>query len=157
MKPLTSIGCAAMLGLFAGGAVLFGQTPPPAPPAAGAAQTTTPGNGRGGGRGNPRPPLTDADVTEIATLDRYPAWTPGAGDGNYFIGPEYAPAPEQTPVDSVPKGRVETFTINAADSRFYPDTGLRGATPTRQITVYIPSQYVPGTAAPLIVSCDAYG
>jgi enterochelin esterase-like enzyme len=57
----------------------------------------------------------------------------------------------------VPKGRVETFTLNAADSKFYPDTGLRGATPTRQVTVYIPSQYKPGTAAPVIVSCDAYG
>src|SRR4029453_15395570 len=31
------------------------------------------------------------------------------------------------------------------------------ATPTRQVTVYIPAQYVRGTAAPLIVSCDAYG
>jgi enterochelin esterase-like enzyme len=157
MKPLTSIACAAMVGLFAGGAVLLGQaTPPPAAPSAGAAQTPAPGTGRGG-RGTPRPPLTDADIAEIATLDALPAWTPAAGDGNYFIGPEYAPAPEQTPVDGVPKGRVETFTINAADSRFYPDTGLRGATPTRQITVYIPSQYVPGTPAPLIVSCDAYG
>ena len=47
--------------------------------------------------------------------------------------------------------------MNAADSKFYPDTGLRGATPTRQVTVYIPSQYVAGSAAPLIVSCDAYG
>ena len=47
--------------------------------------------------------------------------------------------------------------MNAADSQFYPDTGLRGATPTRDVTVYMPSQYVPGTAAPLIVSCDAYG
>ena len=50
----------------------------------------------------------------------FPAWTPGAGDGNYFIGPEYAPAPELTPKDGVPKGRVETFTLNAADSKFYP-------------------------------------
>ena len=84
-------------------------------------------------------------------LESFPAWTPGAGDGNYFIGPEYAPAPELTPKDGVPKGRVETFTLTAADSKFYPDTGLRGATPTRAVTVYIPSQYVAGTAAPLIV------
>jgi enterochelin esterase-like enzyme len=69
----------------------------------------------------------------------------------------YAPAPELTPKDGVPKGKVASFTMNAADSKFYPDTGLRGATPTRQVTVYIPSQYVPGTAAPVIVSCDAYG
>ena len=108
------------------------------------------------GRG-PRPPLTPDDTAEIATLDALPAWHAGAGDGNYFIGPDYAPAPELTPRDGVPKGRVETFTMQAADSRLFPDTGLRGATPTRQVTVYIPSQYQPGTAAPLIVSCDAYG
>jgi enterochelin esterase-like enzyme len=138
-----------------GGSSLIGQTPaapvttPGAPPA-----TAPAGPPRGCCRGVP---LSDADTVEIAKLDQFPAWTPGVGDGNYFIGPDYAPAPEQTPRDSVPKGRVETFTVNAADSKFYPDTGLRGATPTRQVTVYIPSQYVPGTAAPLIVSCDAYG
>jgi enterochelin esterase family protein len=57
----------------------------------------------------------------------------------------------------VPKGRVESFTLNAADSKFYPDTGLKGATPTRKVTVYIPSQYVPGTSAALMVSQDAFG
>ena len=118
-----------------------------------AVQTPTPA---APGRGN-RPPLSEPDAAEIAKLETLPAWTRGAGDGDYFIGPEYAPAPELTPNDSVPKGRIETFTLNAADSKFYPDTGLRGATPTRTVTVYIPSQYVPGTAAPLIVSCDAYG
>ena len=55
------------------------------------------------------------------------------------------------------KGKIEHFTMNAADSKFYPNTGLRGATDTRQVTVYIPSQYVPGTPLPVIVSCDAYG
>jgi len=158
MKPVTATVWVVTLSLLAGGAVLAGQTTPAAaPPPAGPTQTEAAGAARGGGRGAPRAPLTEADAAEIATLDRLPAWKPGAGDGNYFIGPDYAPAPEQTPVDGVPKGRVETFTVNAADSRFYPDTGLRGATPTRQVTVYIPAQYVAGTAAPLIVSCDAYG
>jgi len=158
MKPVTATVWVVTLSLLAGGAVLVGQTTPAAaPPPAGPTQTEAAGAARGGGRGAPRAPLTEADAAEIATLDRLPAWKPGAGDGNYFIGPDYAPAPEQTPVDGVPKGRVETFTVNAADSRFYPETGLRGATPTRQVTVYIPAQYVAGTAAPLIVSCDAYG
>ena len=76
--------------------------------------------------------MSDADKAEIATLDSFPAWTPGAGDGNYFVGPMYAPAPEQTPKDGVPKGKVVSFTVNAADSKFFPDTGLRGATPTRR-------------------------
>src|SRR4051812_1544167 len=132
--------------------------PPPmvAPGGAPVAPGAPDAGGRRGGRG-PAVPLTDADKAELARLAEFPAWKAGDGDGNFFIGPEYAPAPEQTPRDGVPKGRVETFTLNAADSKFYPDTGLRGATPTRQVTVYIPSQYVAGTAAPLIVSCDAYG
>src|SRR5262245_1882253 len=84
------------------------QTPPPAGAAAGAPQG-------GGGRGN-RAPLTEADAAEIAKLEAFPAWTRNSGDGNFFIGPDYAPAPEQTPKDGVPKGRIETFTMNAADS-----------------------------------------
>jgi hypothetical protein len=86
-----------------------------------------------------------------------PAWKAGADDGNYSIGPDYAPCKELTPRDGVPVGKVESFTLNAADSKFYPPTGLRGAAPTRKVTVYIPAQYKPGTAAPFIVSCDAYG
>jgi enterochelin esterase family protein len=154
MTTLTLMARAGFAGLLMTGTIALAQTAPtpqtPTPAAPAGAPAPAPQ------RGN-RPPLTDADAAEIASLEKFPAWTPGAGDGNYFIGPEYAPAPELTPRDGVPKGRVETFTMNAADSKFYPDTGLRGATPTRNVTVYIPSQYVAGTAAPLIVSCDAYG
>jgi iron(III)-enterobactin esterase len=108
-------------------------------------------------RANRGGPLTPDEVAEVAKLDLLPAWTPGAGDGDYSIERPFTKAPELTPRDNVPKGRVEIFLMNAADSKFYPDIGLRGATPTRKVTVYIPSQYVPGTPAPLIVSCDAYG
>jgi iron(III)-enterobactin esterase len=103
------------------------------------------------------PPLTPDDVAEIAKLNLLPAWKPGDGDGDYFIAKPFTKAPELTPGDNVPKGKVASFLMNAADSKFYPDTGLRGATPTRKVTVYIPSQYVPGTAAPFIVTADAYG
>jgi enterochelin esterase-like enzyme len=155
MKTLSVVTCAVAGSLVTAGSLIFAQAqtqqPPPTPPAGVAG-----GPPQGGGRGN-RAPLTEADAAEIAKLETFPAWTRAAGDGNFFIGPDYAPAPEQTPKDGVPKGRVETFTMNAADSKFYPDTGLRGATPTRLVTVYIPSQYVAGTAAPFIVSCDAYG
>ncbi len=114
-------------GLLMTGTLVLAQiapTPPvqtPAPSAqtpAGAAPTVPPG-APAPGRGN-RPPLSESDAAEIAKLESFPAWTPGAGDGNYFIGPEYAPAPELTPKDGVPKGRVETFTLTAADSKFYP-------------------------------------
>src|SRR3954468_17261339 len=119
------------------------------------APTTAPAAGaRRGFRG---PPITPAEAAEIAPLAELPAWKPGAGDGNYSIGPDYTPCPEMTPRDGVPVGKVETFTLNAADSKFYPPTGLRGTNPTRKVTVYIPAQYKPGTPAPLIVSHDAYG
>jgi enterochelin esterase family protein len=117
-----------------------------------AALTNAPGGPRGGSS-----TLSKADQAEIARLADLPAWVAGDGDGNYLIGPEYAPAPEQTPKEGVPKGRVERFTMNEADSKFYTGAGMRGATPTRKVIVYIPSQYVPGTAAPLIVTADAYG
>src|SRR5579871_5640054 len=148
---------AATACVLAGGGLLLAQSAPAPGPAPGPAPASAPAAGqpaRGGGRGAP---LSPEDQAEIATLDQLPAWTPGAGDGNYFIGPDYTPAQEQTPRDGVPKGRVETFEMSAADSRFFPDTGLRGTTPTRHVTVYIPSQYVPGTPARLIVSCDEYG
>ncbi len=102
-------------------------------------------------------PATPADLAEMAKLHELPALTPGAGDGDYAVKPPYAPPPEQTVRPDVPKGRVEKFTLNAADSKFYPDTGLRGTTPTRSVTVYIPAQYVPGTPAPLLVTHDAMG
>jgi enterochelin esterase-like enzyme len=109
---------------------------------------------RGGNRGGP---MTAAEQAEIAKLAELPAWKAGDGDGNYSVGPNYAPAAEITPRDGVPVGKMESFILNAADSAFYPPTGKRGATPTRKVTVYIPAQYKPGTAAPFIVSADAYG
>ena len=152
MKIAKMNGLTALLCLLSGANLVFSQD---------AANNTnsTPTNApavarRGSSRGGP---LNEADRAEIAKVADFPEWTPGVGDGNYFVGPEYAPAPEWTPKDGVPKGRVESFTLNAADSKFFPDTGLRGATPTRKVTVYIPSQYVLGTPAPLIVSTDGYG
>ncbi len=102
-------------------------------------------------------PATPADVAEMAKLHELPAFSPGAGDGDYLVKPPYAPAPELTPRPEVPKGKVVQFTLKAADSKFYPDTGLRGTLPARNVTVYIPSQYVPGTPAPLLVTQDAMG
>ena len=153
MKNVKMTCGAAICCLLWSPCLIFSQDVAPTP----AAQPTNAPAGAGRGGGNRGAPLSAADQAEIAKLADIPAWTPGAGDGSYFVGPMYAPAPEQTPKDGVPKGRVESFTLNAADSRFYPGAGLRGATPTRKVTVYIPSQYVPGTPAPLILSADAYG
>ena len=99
-------------------------------------------------------PATSEDHAAIARLSDLPAWHAGAGDGDYSIGPEYAPAPEQTKRAGVPEGRVVEFVMDSAESKFYP--GLNGPF-QRHVCVYVPAQYVPGTAAPVIVSADAYG
>ena len=102
-------------------------------------------------------PASPADLAEMARLDGLPPLTASAGNGDFLLKPPYAPAPEQTPRPDVPKGRVENFSVEMTGSKFYPDTGLRGYTPKRAVTVYIPSQYIPGTSAPLLVTHDAYG
>jgi len=97
-------------------------------------------------------------------------------DGNVIIGPTHTPAPELTVEDGVPRGDVFEFTLTSADSKVYPtgiarDPGTFGtpdpANPaslivttsrpapwTRKVSVYVPKQYVPGTAAPFIIGAD---
>jgi enterochelin esterase-like enzyme len=136
------------------------------PPAAGtaanatapatAAPATAPGaGGRRGGRGGPITPESQAAIAKLAEL---PTWKAGAGNGDYSIAPPYTPAPENAPRDNVPQGRVDTFQMNLADSKFYPPSpGRGGNSTTREVVVYIPAQYVPGTPAPLLLCHDAMG
>ena len=78
--------------------------------------------------------------------------------------------------DGVPQGTVFNFTMNSADSKIYPGiardaghvrharsrtippssivTTSHPAPYTRRVAVYVPKQYVPGTAAPFIVGAD---
>jgi enterochelin esterase-like enzyme len=116
------------------------------------APATTPARGGRGGRGGP--PATPADIAEMAKLNELPAYASGLGDGEYSVGPQYAPAAEETAREGVPQGKVISFTMDSAESKFYP--GVNGAF-KRAVAVYVPNQYVPGTAAPFIVSCDQYG
>lgn len=105
--------------------------------------------------------------------------TPGANppptvDGDFLVGPTYVPAPELQVNPDVPKGKVQRFIMNSEDSKFYPGIGkdvsfgdldpnnpktvlIPSVHPMpykRSVTVYIPAQYVPGTAAPFIVTAD---
>jgi enterochelin esterase family protein len=96
-------------------------------------------------------------------------------DGNFIIGPTHNPAPEMAVLEAVPHGAVINLTMSSADSKMYPgiarDAGTFGtpdpsdpaklvvttsrpAPYTRKVAVYVPSQYVPGTAAPFIVGAD---
>ena len=114
-----------------------------------------PAGARGGGlAAGAVVPATPEDVAEMAKLPALPAYWSGAGDGDYSVGPDYTPAPEQTKRAGVPEGKVVEFVMNSAESKFYPGTDEPFRRP---VCVYVPAQYVPGTAAPFIVSADAYG
>jgi iron(III)-enterobactin esterase len=119
-----------------------------------AADTPAPASARGARGNRVVVPATEADIAEMARLSDLPPYASGLGDGNYSTGPDYAPAAEQTARDGVPQGKIVAFTMDSAESKIYP--GISGPF-QRAVSVYIPSQYVPGTAAPFIVSCDAYG
>ena len=100
---------------------------------------------------------------------------PSHADGNFILGPTHPPAPESALQPGVPQGAVIEFTMNSTDSKFYPGIARQPGTfgtpdptdpakllvPTshpapwtRRVTVYVPSQYVPGTRAPFIVGAD---
>jgi enterochelin esterase-like enzyme len=101
-------------------------------------------------------------------------------ESDVVIGPTYAPAPEGSPLAGVPTGKVHAFIMQSRDSRIYPGIkrlenevtrrrdafGNRiaaaeheqsvAAAYTRTVWVYVPQQYVAGTAAPFIVVQDGY-
>ena len=82
-RPWAFLHTATLLCLLAGTTPIFAaDAPAPAlrdPPARASAV-------RGG-------PMSAADQAEVAKLADFPPWTPGAGDGNYSIGPDYSSCP----------------------------------------------------------------
>jgi enterochelin esterase-like enzyme len=93
--------------------------------------------------------------------------------GNFVIGPQYTRAPENSVVKGVPQGKVQQFTMDSKNGTLLnpgiarkvfgkvdpknPKTLIvetHEIDYKRQITVYIPAQYKPGTAAPFMVSHD---
>ena len=162
---------AILIALVAGIGPAMAQTPPPAPTPP--PQTVVPAQ-------HPvRPPLPTRDphtpgyVTAKELPDGQNA--PANEGGNFIIGPTYNPAPEMTEHEGVPKGTVYEFTMESAGSKIYPgiarDPGTFGtpdpadpaklivttshpAPYTRHVAVYVPQQYVSGTAAPFIVGAE---
>ena len=125
----------------------------------------------------PTPPIRDPHTSGYVPAKDLPDGenAPANADGNFILGPTHNPAPEMTQPDSVPKGQILEFTMKSEDSKIYPgiarEPGTFGAPdPTnpaklivttshpasyaRKVTVYVPKQYVPGTAAPFIVGAD---
>ena len=125
----------------------------------------------------PTPPTRDPHTPGYVTAKELPdgANAPANADGNFILGPTHTPAPEMAVQDDAPQGKILTFTMQSADSKFYPGiarepntfgtadpndpakmivTTSHPAPYTRRVTVYVPSQYVAGTAAPFIVGAD---
>ena len=97
---------------------------------------------------------------------------PSNVEGNFLIGPIYVPAPELNTNSNVTQGRVQQFNLESTNSSYYPGIARKAfgtvdpdnpktlivethpAPYTRTITVYVPSQYIAGTAAPFLVTHD---
>jgi iron(III)-enterobactin esterase len=124
----------------------------------------------------PPPPTRDPHTPGYVEAKELPDGTvpPPNVDGNFIIGPTHNPAPEMTVQEGVPQGTIHEFTMSSADSKIYPGIAREAGTYprpdpadpekvivsshpapyTRKLAVYVPKQYVPGTAAPFIVGAD---
>jgi enterochelin esterase-like enzyme len=140
-----------------------------------AAQTTPPAQ-QPARRPRPPAPTRDPHTAGYVTAKELPdgANAPADQDGNFILGPTHPAAPEMTVKDGVPQGTVYTFDMESKDSKIYPGIAREQGTfarpdpnnptklqvnshpapYTRHVAVYVPKQYVPGTAAPFIVGAD---
>ena len=166
LRPLSILFA---ISLTAGITPAVAQSVAPAPPATTHPETTHPAR--------PTPPTRDPHTPGYVTAKELPdgANAPANVDGNFIIGPTHNPAPEMSVHEGVPQGAVYEFTMSSADSKIYPgiarEAGTFGtpdptdpaklvvttshpAPYTRHVAVYVPRQYVPGTAAPFIVGAD---
>ncbi len=125
----------------------------------------------------PGQPARDPHALGFVAAKELPdgAVPPADADGNFIIGPTHDRAPAMSVQEGVPRGTVTTITMESTDSKIYPgiarEKGTFGtvdpadparlvvttshpAAYTRQVAVYVPRQYVPGTEAPFIVGAD---
>ena len=123
------------------------------------------------------PPTRDPHTPGFVTATELPdgAVPPADAEGNFIIGPTHHPTPEMSVQTNVPQGSVYYFTMSSADSKIYPGiarepktfgmpdpadpaklivTTSHPASYTRHLAVYVPKQYLSGTAAPFIVGAD---
>ena len=125
----------------------------------------------------PTPPTRDPNTAGFVTAKELPDGTvaPVDVDGNFIIGPTHKKAPEMVVAENVPHGVITHLVMKSTDSKIYPgiarEPGTFGtvdpnnpykldvptshpAAYTRKVAVYVPKQYVAGTAAPFIVGAD---
>ena len=137
------------------------------------AQTPPPASAR---PGRPAAPTRDPHTPGYVNAKELPdgANAPFNEDGNFILGPTHTAVPEMTVQEGVPQGTVYNFTMESTDSKIYPGIAREAGTfaqpdpanpaklivsshpapYSRKVGVYVPKQYVPGTAAPFIVGAD---
>jgi len=103
----------------------------------------------------PTPPTRDPHTPGYVSAKELPDGSnaPPTADGNFILGPTHNAAPEMAVQEGVPQGTVYNFTMESTDSKMIVTTSHPAAY-TRRVAVYVPKQYVPGTAAPFIVGAD---
>jgi enterochelin esterase-like enzyme len=165
------LSTAILIGLMTGGNAAMAQGVGATPTAATLpAQAAVPAT-------RPAPPTRDPNTPGYVSAKELPdgAVPPLDADGNFVIGPTHNHAPEMAVQEGLPQGTVYNFTMSSADSKIYPgiarEPGTFGtvdptdpaklvvttshpAPYTRRVAVYVPKQYVPGTAAPFIIGAD---
>jgi iron(III)-enterobactin esterase len=128
-------------------------------------------------RRRPAPPARDPHTAGYVTATELPgdAVPPADADGNFIIGLTHPRAPEMIATEGGLQGTIFNLTMQSTDSKIYPgiarEPGTFGtpdpsnpaklivttshpAPYTRRVAVYVPKQYVAGTAAPFIVGAD---
>ena len=172
----THVHAGFFVGVLAGLAMVFAQGAAAPPTAlARAGQPATPP--AQAARPRPAPPTRDPNTPGYVAATELPDGTvpPSDADGNFIIGPTHPAAPELAGPFETRNGAVYNFEMPSSDSKIYPgiarDVGTFGtpdpndpaklvvttshpASYTRKVAVYVPKQYVPGTAAPFIVGAD---
>lgn len=125
----------------------------------------------------PTPPTRPFDMPgapKFTRLDGQRGVNPPVNvDGDFVIGPDYVAPAEEKAVPGVPQGKVSQFVMNSKDCKQFNPGIAREEFGTvdpknpktlivethkidyeRAITVYVPAQYKPGTAAPFLVKHD---
>ncbi|HLV86812.1 MAG TPA: alpha/beta hydrolase-fold protein [Candidatus Sulfotelmatobacter sp.] len=125
----------------------------------------------------PAPPTRDPHTPGYVTAKELPDGSvpPATADGNFIIGALHMVSPEVVVPDGTPNGKVIEFLMKSEASKIYPGiareqntfgtadptdpaklvvTTSHTAPYTRRVQVYVPKQYVAGSAAPFIVGAD---
>ena len=166
----TGLGISVLIGTIVSAASVLAQSGAPPAPVPGQAPAATPAPAP-----RPQPPTRDPHTPGYVDAKELPDGTIPSPDvdGNFIIGPTHPAAPETIVQEGVPQGTVIKFTMSSADSKFYPGiardtfgtpdpndpsnlivTTSHPAPYTRNVSVYVPKQYVAGSVAPFIVGAD---